>query len=104
MTENEKLEIIARAICEASGYGADPDRDVPLGGGRLGKRWELDLLKARAAKAAMVAIDAIEISQRTTAPNVLNVQRKIHFLPEPDDSPIQRPSRPKVSKRLIQLD
>ena len=58
MIENDKLERIARAICVASGYGADPDRDIP--DGRSGKRWELDIPKARAAMAAMDDIDAME--------------------------------------------
>ena len=99
MTEKEKLEIIARAIC-----GSNPDMPVTLDGQHI-KHWEVYDPHARRAMAAWATIDAMEKNrQRPTAPNVLNVQRKIHFLPEPDDSPIQRPSRPKVSKRLIQLD
>ena len=67
MTEDERLEIIARAICEASGYGADPDRDFRLNDGRWGKRWEFDIPKARAAKAAMAAIDVMEKNRQSTS-------------------------------------
>ncbi len=82
MTEDEKLEIIARAICEASGYGADPDRDIRFTDGRPGKRWELDLPKARAAKAAMARIDAMDRNRRS-APDghdsLLHPRRRIWF-------------------------
>ena len=101
MTENEKLEIIARAIC-----GSNPDMPVTLNGQHI-KNWKVYDSHARRAMAAWATIDAMEKNrQRTTAPNVLNVQRRI-FLPESDDnSPIQTPAppEPKVSKRDLQLD
>ncbi len=73
MTENEKLEIIARAICEASPRAGNPDRGYwLLSEGRKGKRWEDDLPKARAAMAAMTDIDAKEKNRQSTSGDPLS--------------------------------
>ncbi len=87
MTENDKLERIARAICVASGYGADPDRDIQLGDGRSGKRWEHDIPKARAAMDAMDDIDAMEKNCQTTAPFSYTGKRLITLGDELDEEP-----------------
>ena len=66
MTEEEKLEKIARAICES--YSLNPDTPMTKNDPVTG-RWEMYKDQAQAAMAAQADIDAIEKNrQRTTAP------------------------------------
>ena len=76
MTENEKLEIIARAICES--YRLDPDTPMTVNDPPT-KRWEMYKPQARAASDGMAEIDAKEKNcQRTTLPQPIG-KRKIQL-------------------------
>ena len=76
MTNEEKIEIYARDICES--YGINPDTPMMVNDPPT-KRWEMYKYQARAAMASCAKIAAMEVAEEPTHLSIPTGIRKIQL-------------------------